>query len=103
VLAATATHDEASNLMRLTPGNSVLGVAAAHRREIAAAPDPGTRPRELETMYETDRNPFPRAEPFGPHDLIDPRDTRPLTVEFVRLARARLATGLGQKPRLMRP
>jgi acetyl-CoA carboxylase carboxyltransferase component len=79
------------------------GVAAAHRREIAAAPDPEARRRELEAIYEKDRNPFPRAESFGLHDLIDPRDTRPVTVEFVRLAQTRIATSLGQKPKLMRP
>jgi acetyl-CoA carboxylase carboxyltransferase component len=53
------------------------GVAAAYRREIAAAPDPEQRRRELEALHDKDRSPFPRAEAFGLHDLIDPRDTRP--------------------------
>jgi len=79
------------------------GVAAAYRREIEAAPDPEARRRELEQQHEKDRTPFPRAESFGLHDLIDPRDTRPVTVDFVRLAQTEIRTGLGQKPRLMRP
>ena len=79
------------------------GVAAAYRREIAAAPDPEARRRELEDQHARDRTPFPRAESFGLHDLIDPRETRPITVSFVRLAQTRIATSLGQKPRLMRP
>lgn len=72
------------------------GVAAAYRREIADAPDP-------EARHERDRSPFPRAEAFGLHDLIDPRETRPITVEFVHTAQTLIHTALGPKPRLMRP
>jgi acetyl-CoA carboxylase carboxyltransferase component len=79
------------------------GVAAAYRREIAAAPDPEARRAELEARHEKDRTPFPRAESFGLHDLIDPRDTRPLCVDFVRTAQVTLASQLGPKARLMRP
>ncbi len=79
------------------------GVAAAYRREIAAAPDPEKRRMELEAQHERDRSPFPRAEAFGLHDLIDPRETRPLVVDFLRRAQVRLRGDLGQKPRLMRP
>lgn len=79
------------------------GVAAAHRREIEAAPDPEKRRQELEAMYEKDRNPFLRAEAFGLHDLIDPRDTRPIIAEWVKRAQTMLKTELGPKSRLMRP
>jgi acetyl-CoA carboxylase carboxyltransferase component len=79
------------------------GVAAAYRREIEAAPDPEARRAELEARHERDRNPFPRAESFGLHDLIDPRDTRPLFVDFVRQAQTAIRSSLGPKPRLMRP
>ncbi len=79
------------------------GVAAAYRREIAAAPNPEQRRAELEARHESDRSPFPRAEAFGLHDLIDPRETRPLVVEFVRTAQLRLRGELGPKTRLMRP
>ena len=79
------------------------GVAAAYRREIAAAADPELRRAELEAMHERDRDPFPRAESFGLHDLIDPRETRPVTVQFVRQAQTLLRTMLGPKTHAMRP
>jgi acetyl-CoA carboxylase carboxyltransferase component len=79
------------------------GVAAAYRREIAAAPDPERRRAELEAFHERDRSPFPRAESFGLHDLIDPRETRPVTVDFVRTAQTLVQTSLGPKTRSMRP
>ncbi len=79
------------------------GVAAAYRREIDSAPDPEARRRELEAKHDKDRNPFPRAEAFGLHDLIDPRDTRPVTVDFVRMSRPAIQTALGPRSRMMRP
>ncbi len=79
------------------------GVWAAHRREIEAAPDPEARRQELEQEYEKIRTPFGRAEGFGLHDLIDPRESRPLTVEFVRRAQANLRTMVGPKQRPIRP
>ena len=79
------------------------GVAAAYRREIEAAPDPDQRRRELEAAHEKDRSPFLRAESFGLHDLIDPRETRPLTVKFVRRAQVMLRTTIGPKQRYIRP
>ena len=53
------------------------GVAVAFRREIAAAPDPEKRRAELEAQFAKGRSPFPAAEGFGAHDLLDPRETRP--------------------------
>jgi acetyl-CoA carboxylase carboxyltransferase component len=79
------------------------GVWAAHRREIEAAADPEQRRIELEQLYEAQRSPFFRAEAFGLTDLIDPRDSRPLAVEFARAAQTQLRTSLGQKTRVMRP
>jgi acetyl-CoA carboxylase carboxyltransferase component len=52
------------------------GVAVAFRREIAAAVDPEAKRNELEEALASRRSPFPRAESFGVHDLIDPRETR---------------------------
>lgn len=52
------------------------GVAVAFHREIAAAEDPDAKRRELEDMLAARASPFPRAEAFAVHDLIDPRDTR---------------------------
>ena len=52
------------------------GVAVAFRREIEAADDPDARRTELEEAFAARRSPFPRAESFSVHDLIDPRETR---------------------------
>ena len=54
-------------------------------------------------MYIADRNPFLRAEAFGLHDLIDPRETRPIICEWVARVQGSLRTELGPKYRMMRP
>jgi acetyl-CoA carboxylase carboxyltransferase component len=79
------------------------GVAAAYRREIEAAADPEKRRAELEEQHAKDRAPFPRAEAFGLHDLIDPCETRPVVVEFVHTAQTVTRTSLGPKARMTRP
>jgi len=53
------------------------GVAVAFRREIEAAENPDAKRAELEEAFASRRSPFPRAESFSVHDLIDPRETRP--------------------------
>ena len=52
-------------------------MAVAFRREIEAAEDPAAKRAELEEAFASRRSPFPRAESFSVHDLIDPRETRP--------------------------
>ena len=59
------------------------GVAVAFHREIAAAEDPDARRRELEDKLRQTRSPFPRAESFGVHELIDPRETRPVLCDWI--------------------
>lgn len=66
-------------------------------------PDPEAHRAELEACHERDRSPLPRAESFGLHDLIDPRETRPVSVTWVRLAQRFVQTSLGQKRYTMRP
>jgi acetyl-CoA carboxylase carboxyltransferase component len=106
---AAGAHLNASSLVYAWPsgewGSIPIegGVAAAYRHEIESAPDPEQRRVELEARHERDRSPFPRADSFGLHDLIDPRDTRPVTVEWVRTAQIALQSSLGPKARLMRP
>ena len=68
------------------------GVALAFRREIAEAPDPDARRRELEDELAAAQSIFPRAEDFGVHHLIDPRETRPLLCEWIREIRPQLET-----------
>jgi acetyl-CoA carboxylase carboxyltransferase component len=70
------------------------GVAVAFRREIAEAPDPDAKRAELEAAFSKGRSPFPRAESFGVHDLIDPRETRPALCQWLDLAYPRLEEGL---------
>jgi acetyl-CoA carboxylase carboxyltransferase component len=71
------------------------GAMAAYRREIEGAPDPEARRQEIEARLEALASPFRSAEAFAVEEIIDPRDTRPLLVEFVRDAQAILRTQLG--------
>ena len=44
--------------------------------QIAAAPDPELKRKELEDMFYARNSPFPRAENLSVHELIDPAETR---------------------------
>ena len=79
------------------------GVAVAYHREIAAAKDPDATRRELEERLRRARSPFPRAESFGVHELIDPRETRPVLCEWIEWIQERLATMVGPRRFPMRP
>jgi len=59
------------------------GVAVAFRREIESAPDPEARRIELEKELAGRHDPFARAEAFAVHDLIDPRETRPVLCRWI--------------------
>jgi acetyl-CoA carboxylase carboxyltransferase component len=67
------------------------GVAVAFRREIAAAPNPEARRRELEERLLSARSPFSAAESFGVHDMIDPRKTRGVLCDWVEMIEPRLS------------
>ncbi len=71
------------------------GVAVAFHREIAAAPDPDAKRRELEDRLREARSPFPRAESFAVHELIDPRETRPVLCEWIEWIQPQLDDLLG--------
>jgi acetyl-CoA carboxylase carboxyltransferase component len=79
------------------------GVEAAYRRQIEAAPDPDALRRELEDKLVSLRSPILTAEAFGVEEIIDPRDTRPLLVDWARRAAEIVAQERGQKKRGMRP
>ncbi|NIP16552.1 MAG: propionyl-CoA carboxylase [Pseudomonadales bacterium] len=66
------------------------GVAVAFHREIAGADDPDAKRAELESGLRAARSPFPRAESFAVHELIDPRETRPMLCEWVEWIQPRL-------------
>ena len=106
---ATAAH--------YAPGNYVLawpsvetgalplegGVAVAFHREIAKAPDPAARRRELEDRLRSARSPFPAAESFAVHELIDPRETRPYLCRWVEWIQPQLDSLTGPVRFAMRP
>src|SRR5579872_4423248 len=62
------------------------GIEAAYRAEIDAAPDRGAKMAEIEERLQKLRSPFRTAETFWVEEIIDPRDTRRLAVDFARLA-----------------
>jgi len=70
------------------------GTWAACRREIDTAPDPEARRREIEARLQALASPFRTAEATG-QDIIDPRETRALLVEFVDDAQAILREQFG--------
>ncbi len=59
------------------------GVAVAFGRDIAAAPDPDARRRELEEQLAAGQSPLARAESFALHELIDPRETRSRLCQWI--------------------
>ena len=79
------------------------GVAVAFRREIEAAADPEARRAELEAELGRRAGPFPRAEAFGFHDLIDPRRTRPALCEWIEWVEPILRGDLGPRAYTFRP
>jgi acetyl-CoA carboxylase carboxyltransferase component len=79
------------------------GVALAYRREIEEAPDPEARRRELEDEIAAAQSVFPRAEDFGVHDLIDPRDTRPTLCAWLDDVQPALRSDLGPRRYSPRP
>ncbi|MEE9278835.1 MAG: carboxyl transferase domain-containing protein [Myxococcota bacterium] len=79
------------------------GVAVAFRREIAAAPDPEAKRRELEEQLASRRSPYARAEGFGVADMLDPRKTRPALCSWVEFIQPRLAQHTGPRAYTIRP
>ena len=74
------------------------GVSAAYRRIIAASANPEEKQAEIEDKLEALASPFRTAEAFNIEEIIDPRETRPMVVDFVRMAQAVLETQLGPSP-----
>ena len=55
----------------------------AFRKEIASAEDPVAKRREIEERLAKGRTPFPQAESFAIHELIDPRKTRAYLYDWI--------------------
>ncbi len=75
------------------------GVAAAHRREIEAAPDPEKRRAEIEGRLLEKAYPWKIAEDFGLEEMIDPTETREYIYNFIDAAQGSIRSSLGPKPR----
>ena len=79
------------------------GVAVAFARQLrVVAEDEGVDAAEamraeLEERFSRGLSPFPRAESFAVHDLIDPRETRPLLCDWIELAQLTLPSLLGPR------
>ena len=70
------------------------GVAVAFKKEIAAAKNPEAKRKELEAKMAKNQNPFPRAEAFSVHEIIDPRETRKYISLWVERIQEQLKTSL---------
>jgi len=79
------------------------GVAVAFHREIAAAEDPDAKRRELEEQLASRQSPFPRSEAFSVHELIDPRETRPMLCRWIDRVQPLLPPLLGPTGFSLRP
>lgn len=79
------------------------GVAVAYGREIAAAEDPEAKRRELEERLARAKSPFRAAESFAVHEIIDPRETRPMLADWIEWSQPRLARLTGPATFTMRP
>ena len=79
------------------------GVAVAYHREIAAADDPDAKRRELEEKLAARNSPYPRAEGFSVHELIDPRETRSMLCRWIERIQPLLPPLLGKSGFSARP
>ena len=77
------------------------GIEAAYRADIEGADDPAAKRVEIEDRLNKLRSPFRTAETFWVEDIIDPRETRKLLCDFVKLAWPVLTPG--RSPGGMRP
>jgi propionyl-CoA carboxylase beta chain len=69
------------------------GIEAAYKRQLEGSADPEAELKALYKKFEAMRSPFRTAEAFIAEEIIDPRDTRPLVVDFVHHAYRVLKAG----------
>ena len=70
------------------------GVAVAFKKEIAAAEDPEAKRKEIEESMSKLQDPFPRAESFSVHEIIDPRETRKYLAQWAERIQPQLRAKL---------
>jgi propionyl-CoA carboxylase beta chain len=69
------------------------GIEAAFRKELSEAENPEELKAQLYRKFEAIRSPFRTAESFLAEEIIDPRETRPLLVDFLHHAQRALTAG----------
>jgi acetyl-CoA carboxylase carboxyltransferase component len=69
------------------------GIEVAYKAELQAADDYDAHLQAIKERLNKVRSPFRSAEHFEIEEIIDPRDTRPLLCQWVRLARRVLKPG----------
>ncbi|AXE65857.1 methylmalonyl-CoA carboxyltransferase [Hyphomonas sp. CACIAM 19H1] len=69
------------------------GIEAAFRKELSEAEDPEALKVQLYRKFDAIRSPFRTAESFFAEEIIDPRETRPLLVDFMQHAQRVLEAG----------
>jgi acetyl-CoA carboxylase carboxyltransferase component len=69
------------------------GIEVAYKAELLEATDPDAHLQKIKERLNRVRSPFRSAEHFEIEEIIDPRDTRPLLCQWVRLARRALKPG----------
>ena len=79
------------------------GTAIAYKREIESAENPEAKRAEIEARLQAISSPFRNAHAFGVEDIIDPRDSRPLLVDFIEDAYKVIQTQLGPSGRSYTP
>lgn len=70
------------------------GIEAAYRKELLESDDPEALLASLYKKFDAIQSPFRTAESFYAEEIIDPRDTRPLLVDFVHHAWRTLEPGV---------
>lgn len=70
------------------------GIEAAYRKELLESDDPEALLASLYKKFDAIQSPFRTAESFFAEEIIDPRDTRPLLVDFVHHAWRTLEPGV---------
>jgi acetyl-CoA carboxylase carboxyltransferase component len=69
------------------------GLEVAYKAELAASDDSAALRDEIAERLNRLRSPHRSAEFYEIEQIIDPRDTRPMLCDWVRLARRTLAPG----------
>ena len=68
------------------------GIAIAFGKEISQAEDPEAKRKEIEERLAKSQSPFPRAEAFSVHEIIDPKETRKYLCSWIDKVQTNLLT-----------